>query len=214
MNTVFRNWCRALMNKRRVLVVAEMLCLIAVASVFLIASPLALAKKNAAAAGCDCPPGCACAQAACAQAACAQAACAQVAAQKKKPPVRVQAAAAQKKKPPVKAATFQSILTTVSKTSSTTLTAQLFNHITLATLKKDSWAWVTVTLNVKGKTETFGAEAFLNSKNRPVVLLAEILPTSSSVANADPRPLAELLKDPNLLALIKVGNQIPLIGIN
>ena len=209
MNTVFRNWCRALMNKRRVLVVAEMLCLIAVASVFLIASPLALAKKNAAG-GCDCPPGCACAQAACAQAACAQ-----VAAQKKKAPVPVQAAAAQKKKvAPAKAATFVSILTNVSKTSPTTLTAQLFNHITLATLKKDSWAWVTVTLNVKGKTETFGAEAFLNSRNRPVVLLAEILPTSSSVANADPRPLAELLKDPNLLALIKSGNQIPLIGIN
>ncbi len=114
----------------------------------------------------------------------------------------------------MKAATFQSILTTVSKTSSTTLTAQLFNHITLATLKKDSWAWVTVTLKVKGQTETFGAEAFLNSKNRPVVMLAEILPTSPSVAMADTRPLPELLKDPNLLALIKAGNQIPLIGIN
>ncbi len=197
MNTVFRNWCRALMNKRRVLVVAEMLCLIAVASVFLIASPLALAKKNANGGGnCDCPPACACAQAACAAAACAQ-----------------KAAANGKPKKPPKAATFLSILTTVSKTSPTTMTAQLFNHITLATLKKASWAWVTVTLNVKGKTETFGAEAFLNSRNRPVVMLAEILPTSPSVANADTRPLTELLKDPTLLALIKAGNQLPLIGI-
>jgi len=186
------------MNKRRVLVVAEMLCLIAVASVFLVASPLALAKKggnSGGGGGCQCNQGGACAGA------CAAAACAQKAAANGKP-----------KKPP-KAATFLSILTTVSKTSPTTMTAQLFNHITLATLKKASWAWVTVTLNVKGKTETFGAEAFLNSRNRPVVMLAEILPTSPSVANADTRPLTELLKDPTLLALIKAGNQLPLIGI-
>ena len=203
MNTVFRNWCKALMNKRRVLVVAEMLCLIAVASVFLVASPLALARQDAGSGGkggnCNnCNKACACAQAACAQAACAQAA-----AQKKKKPAA----------PAVQTANFVSILTTVSKTSPTTLTAQLFNHITLATLKKDSWAWVTVTANVKGKTETFGAEAFLNSKNRPVVMLAEILPTPSSITNADTRPLAELLKDSNLQALIKAGNQVPLIGI-
>jgi len=204
MNTVFRNWCKALMKKRRVLVVAEMLCLIAVASVFLVASPLALARQDAGSGGgggkCgNCNKACACAQAACAQAACAQAA-----AQKKKPAAV----------PPKKTANFVSILTTVSKTSPTTLTAQLFNHMTLATLKKDSWAWVTVTMNVKGKTETFGAEAFLNSRNQPVVMLAEILPTPSSIAaNADTRPLAELLKDPNLLALIKAGNQVTLAGI-
>src|SRR5260370_41323068 len=104
MNTVFRNWSRALMNKRRVLVVAEMLCLIAVASVFLIASPLALAKKNGNSGGgnCNCNT-----QAACAQAACAQAACAQAAANKPK------------KKPAVTKAnaTFVSILTAVNTTS-------------------------------------------------------------------------------------------------
>src|SRR5260370_2686171 len=81
MNTVFRNWSRALMNKRRVLVVAEMLCLLAVASVFLIASPLALAKKNGNSGGGNCNCN---AQAACAQAACAQAASAQAAATKPK----------------------------------------------------------------------------------------------------------------------------------
>src|SRR5205807_1813990 len=37
------NWCRVLMSKRRVLVLAEMLCLIAVASMSLFVSPLAYA---------------------------------------------------------------------------------------------------------------------------------------------------------------------------
>lgn len=197
MNTGFRNWCRTLMSKRKMLVVAEMLCLVAVAAVFLVANPLSVsAKSDRSGGGGGCCGGC---NAGCAApAGCAAAACA---AAKPKPTLA-----------PAQAATFDSIITTVSKTSPTDLTAQVINHVTLATLKK--WPWVTVTMKVKGKTETFAAETSINSLNQPFAVLAEILPTPASVPGADTRPLAELQRDPALIALTKNGHTVRLLGVN
>jgi len=155
MNTVFLSWCRALMSKRRVLVLAEMLCLIAVASAFLVVTPLVQANNHGygdkeADAEDDVEED-------------------------------VEEDVEQKEKK--KNATFKSIVTTISKEPSGSgdivgTTAKLFSHITLNDLKNDPW--VIVTLKIRSKTVTFGATAFLDPDNRkPSVWLAEVLPPNN-----------------------------------
>jgi hypothetical protein len=159
MNTVFLSWCRALKSKRGVLVLAEMLCLIAVASAFLVVTPLVQANNH----------GYGDKEA--------------DAEEDEEAAVAEKDKDVEKKKEKKKNATFKSIVTTISKEPSGSgdivgTTAKLFSHITLDDLKNDPW--VIVTLKIRSKTVTFGATAFLDPDNRkPSVWLAEVLPPNN-----------------------------------
>jgi hypothetical protein len=166
MNTVF-NRCRVLMSRKRVHLLAEMLCLIAVASAFLVISPLAQAKKGASGGGgCGCNNNCAQANGG-------------------------SSSAANK---PRQAVLFDNVVTGISQTGPLSptvsgITAQLSKVFVLN--KQNQWAWVTVTLRVNGTPEHFMAEAFFGNRNKPVVELAEIQPPSDP---NDPTLLAILSK--------------------
>jgi hypothetical protein len=146
------------------------LCLIAVASAFLVISPLAQARKGNSGGGNGGCCGC----------------CGNQAANSK--------GAASSAAKPKQSVNFNSVVTDITQTgpqSSTvsSMTAQLSKVFVLN--KQNQWAWVTVTLPVNGKTAYFMGEAFFGSRNAPIVELAEIQPPSDP---SDPALLAILNK--------------------
>jgi hypothetical protein len=151
---------------------------------FLVVSPLARAQQDASGGGGGCKGGCGgCAgnnaagnNAAGNNAAAANNACGQNAKKQKQATVL-----------------FDSVVTNINKTEPVSptvsgITAQLSPNFTLN--KQNQWAWVLVTLPVKGQQAHFMAEAFFGVKNQPTVELAEIAPPS------DPN-------DPTLLNILK-----------